>query len=130
MRTPELEARRRAAAAISKMALVITRSSAATFSESAIMSVVPPLITAMVIRLNEAETGNPSTISELARQTGFSRQTVRRQCDDMIAKGILERRNEGVIASDEFLEQIDPAHFRSVIQAIREAATELADIEL
>lgn len=125
MRTPELEARHRASVAISKMALVIAQAAVENFTEESITAAVPPLLVAMAVRMQEGEGKPHVSISEVARLTGVSRQTVRRLAEGLVAKGVLIRHFDGLISSDVFLQQIDPAYFRGVVTAIREAAKAL-----
>src|SRR4051794_474508 len=128
MRTPELEARHRASAIVARMYLRTLQAMMGDFALNNISATLPELLIAMVIRLNDHQQKTPVSISEIARITGISRRTVRRHAERLLARGVVIRKDDGIVGNDAYLEQrVDAAYFKEIVQAIRDAAKELED---
>lgn len=126
MRTPELEARHRASAIVARMYLRTLQAMMGDFALNNVSATLPELLIAMVIRLNDHQGRPPVSISEIARITGISRRTVRRHADRLLERGVVIRKDDGILGNDAYLEQrIDAAYFKEIVQAIRDAAKEL-----
>lgn len=128
MRTPKLEARIRASAAVARMFLAILRAIAKESARTNISTVLPGMLIVMVSRLNDDEGKPPLSISEIMRLIGSSRQTVRRRVDRLVERGAVVRQHDGIVSSDAYLlKRIDAPYFKVVVAAIRAAAKELED---
>src|ERR1700739_2277320 len=126
MRTPELEARHRASAIVSRMFRTILRAPMGNFAASSISAVLPELLVAMAIRLNDGEGKPPTSLSEIARMTGIPRPTVQRLFQRLIERGVVLGTDGGIAGNDQYLlERIDAEYFKDAVIAIREAAKEL-----
>ena len=96
------------------------------FALNNIGATLPELLIAMVIRLNDYQRKPPVSISEIARITGISRRTVRRHAERLLGRGVVIRKDDGILGNDAYLEErIDAAYFREIVEAIRDAAKEL-----
>jgi DNA-binding transcriptional ArsR family regulator len=128
MRPPELEARHRASAIVARMYLRTLQAMMGDFALNNISATLPELLVAMVIRLNDYQQKPPVSISEIARITGISRRTVRRHTERLLGRGVVIRKDDGILGNDAYLEQrVDAAYFREIVAAIRDAAKELED---
>lgn len=126
MRSPELEARFRASAAVARMTLTIFRGMSSDFGHRNIAASVPDLLLAMAIRLNDFEGLPPLSISELHRITGIPRQTVRRKIDRLVRRGAVVRTDGGITGTDSYLQdRLKADYFMEIVAAIRAAAEEL-----
>lgn len=126
MRTPELEARRRASAIVARMYLRTLTAIMGDLSRDSLAMAVPDMLIAMVVRLNDDQGKPPISISEIERMTGISRRTVRRHVEQLVERGVVIRSDDGVVGSDAYLlARIDAAYFKEVVQAVRDAAKEL-----
>jgi predicted DNA-binding transcriptional regulator len=126
MRTPELEARHRASAIVARMYLRTLTAVMNDLSRDSLATTVPEMLIAMVVRLNDDQGKPPISISEIERMTGISRKTVRRHVNRLIGRGVVIRRDDGVIGSDAYLlARVDAPYFKEIVQAVRDAAKEL-----
>src|SRR5258708_834258 len=126
MRTPELEARHRASAIVAQMFLSCLRAMMGDFEKVNISSVLPELLIAMVVRLNDDGNKPAISLSEISRIVGIPRQTVRRHVEQLVKRGVVIRTDGGVVGSDTYLfERIDAPYFKDIVAAIRAAALAL-----
>lgn len=126
MRTPELEARHRASAIVARMYLRTLTAVMTDLARDSLAMTVPEMLIAMVVRLNDDQGKPPISISEIERMTGISRKTVRRHIKQLIERGVVIRRDDGVLGSDEYLlARVDAPYFKEIVQAIRDAAKDL-----
>lgn len=128
MRTPELEARHSASAAVSRMFFTVLKAALGTFPETNISAGLPDLLIAMAVRLNDFDRQPPISLSHIARMTGMPRATVRRNVEKLLERGVVVRSDDGIIGSDAYLlERIDADYFKAVVRAIRCCANVLKD---
>jgi DNA-binding MarR family transcriptional regulator len=130
MRTEKLEARSRASATVARMFLECLQAMMGDFEHTNVSAVLPELLIAMVIRLND-ERGRPAiSLSQITRETGISRRTVQRHVDRLVKRGVVIRKDDGVSGNDAYLEtRIDAEYFRRIVRAIRTAARLLEDFK-
>lgn len=126
MQTPELEARRRESGIVAQMFLKCLQAMMGEHADAHFMDRLPELLIAMVVRINDARGNGSLSISEINRITGMSRATVRRHIERMIARGVILRRDDGIVGSDAYLfERIDLPYFQNIVTAILDAAEQL-----
>ena len=126
MRSPAMAARHRASASVARMMLVCFRAMTGDFAAKNIAAMMPELLIAMVVRVNDESGLMPISISSIARLTGIPRRSVTRRIERLIQRGVVLQKDGGITGNDGYLKaRIDAAYFRMVVEAIRNAAREL-----
>lgn len=130
MRTPELEKRHHASAVIARMLLTCCRAMLQGYDrQKNIAAVLPELLVAMAIRINDDEGKPPISINAIAANTGLPRTDVRRWLVPLIRQGVIVKSGGGYIDNDAYMqERADAPYFKQIVAAIREAAEALQDI--
>jgi hypothetical protein len=133
MRKPELEARHRASAVVSKMMLICCRSlmTGYTGRRKNIGKVFPEIMVAMAIRVNDDRRRKPISNNRIARVTGLPRANVQRCLKPLIEHGMIEKSGLGYVGSDGYLEaRLRARYFKRVIATIDIAARELQHLKI
>jgi DNA-binding transcriptional ArsR family regulator len=126
MQTSELDARRRASGIIAQMFLQCLQAMMGELGSDNFTDRLPELLVAMVVRINDARGNGPLSISEINRTTGMSRQTIRRHIVRMVERGVIVRKDDGIIGSEAYLfERIDAPYFQNIVSAVINAADQL-----
>jgi DNA-binding transcriptional ArsR family regulator len=121
--TPELEARRRASGIVAQMFMKCLQAMMGDLAEANFLDTLPELLIAMVVRLNDGRDEPPISISEISRLTGISRATVRRHVERLIERGVVIRKDDGIVGDDAYLfDRIDAPYFKTIVATIIETA--------
>jgi DNA-binding transcriptional ArsR family regulator len=131
MRTPELQARHRASTVVCQMLLICCHAALQGYNRDGNKNIAvlwPEILTIMAIRVAEAHRRPPISINRLARLTGLSRRTVARSITHLVRHGVIEKKGEGYIGCDAYMQaRLNARYFKHMVAAIKAASRELRD---
>ena len=128
MRTPQLEARHHAAAIVSQMLLICFREMLGGYNRQGknVAAILPEILTIMAIKVNDDLHQPPMSANEIAKAINLPRVNVQRGIAELIAQGVIEKRERGYVATDDYMmPRMDAPYFQRIVSAIRSAAREL-----
>ena len=128
MRSAELEARHNAAAVVSKLMLICCRAFPQGYNRENknFAALMPELLVAMVIRVNDGKRGPPLSANRISKRIGMPRANVRRWLDQLVKQGIITKSDGGYVGNDDYLRaRQDALYFKRIVRAIRAAAKAL-----
>ncbi|MGY2987738.1 hypothetical protein [Bradyrhizobium sp. USDA 4508] len=124
-----LEQRRLLAGIIARMALDCVRavhSDPNTSVVASVATVLPVALALLAVRENDVYGTSPISAYRIAREARLSETSVNRYIEDMIAKGVVERTDDGITGTDTyFLQQLDAPRVWDTVRAIIRAGREL-----
>lgn len=91
-----------------------------------IAAILPEILTIMAIKVNDDLHQPPMSANEIAKAINLPRVNVQRGIAELIAQGVIEKRERGYVATDDYMmPRMDAPYFKRIVSAIRSAAREL-----